>query len=121
MGRELFVLHRVRLLPQHGHPLKPVFSRQLASVRATTTLLHRAAPLRNDFGCAVIGAEHHRSELQRSSDGKLRRCVLQDFLSDLECRRLDDRSCEVANPRDRHVATVNYGAEQIACAILHHW
>jgi hypothetical protein len=25
------------------------------------------------------------------------------------------------NPRDRHVATVSYGAEQIACAILHHW
>jgi hypothetical protein len=25
------------------------------------------------------------------------------------------------NPRDRHVATVSHGAEQIACAILHHW
>jgi hypothetical protein len=42
-------------------------------------------------------------------------------LGDLEFRRLDDRSCEVPNPRDRHVAAVNYGAEQIACAILHHW
>jgi hypothetical protein len=25
------------------------------------------------------------------------------------------------NPRGRHVATVRYGAEQIARAILHHW
>jgi hypothetical protein len=25
------------------------------------------------------------------------------------------------NPRDRHVAAASYGAEQIACAILHHW
>jgi hypothetical protein len=35
-------------------------------------------------------------------------------LGDLECRHLDDRSCEVVNPRDRHVATVSHGAEQIA-------
>ncbi len=46
---------------------------------------------------------------------------MQELLGDLECRHLDDRSCKVVNPRDRHVATVSYGAEQIACAILHHW
>ena len=42
---------------------------------------------------------------------------MQELLGDLECRHLDDRSCKVVNPRDRHVATVSYGAEQIACAI----
>jgi hypothetical protein len=73
------------------------------------------------LGCAVIGAEHHRSERQRFADGKLRGSILQDFLDGLECRRPDDRPCELANPRDRHVATVNYGAEQIACTIRHHW
>jgi hypothetical protein len=73
------------------------------------------------FGCAVIGAKHHRSKLQRSTDGKLRTDVVQDFLSELECRRLDDRACKVVNPRGRHVASVRYGAEQIAGEILHHW
>ena len=46
---------------------------------------------------------------------------MQELLGDLECRHLDDCSCEVVNPRDRHVATVRHGAEQIACEILHHW
>ncbi len=46
---------------------------------------------------------------------------MQEFLSDLEYRGLDDRSCEIVNPRDRHVATVRDGTEQIARAILHHW
>ncbi|RLB42581.1 MAG: hypothetical protein DRH23_17000 [Deltaproteobacteria bacterium] len=66
-------------------------------------------------------AGHRRSELQGFADGKLRRTASQDFLSDPEWRRLDDQSGEVVNRRDRHVAIVSYGAEQIACAILHHW
>jgi len=82
---------------------------------------HDPHPLYETLGCAVISAEHHRSERQRFADGKLRRTALQDFLGDLECRHLDNRSCEVVNPRDRHVATVSHGAEQIACEILHHW
>ena len=57
------------------------------------------------MGSAVISAEHHRSELQRFADRKLKRCVLQDFSGDLDYRRLDDRACEVVNLRDRHVAT----------------
>ena len=65
--------------------------------------------------------EHQRSELQRSSQRKLRRCVLQNLLRDLERWRLDDCSRQVVNLRDRHVATVRYGAEQIAREILHHW
>ena len=41
MDRELFLLHRIRLLPQHCHLLKPVFSRQLASVlRAPRNAAH---------------------------------------------------------------------------------
>jgi len=59
--------------------------------------------------------------LQRSADGKLRTDVVQEFLSELEGRCLDDRSCEIVSPRDRHVATVRDGAQQIARAIFHHW
>jgi hypothetical protein len=54
-------------------------------------------------------------------DGKLRTDVVQEFLSELEGRCLDDRSCKVVSPCDRHVATVSHGAEHIACEILHHW
>jgi hypothetical protein len=46
---------------------------------------------------------------------------MQEFLSDLEGRCLDDRSCEIVNLRDPHVATVSHGAQQIARAIFHHW
>ena len=73
------------------------------------------------FGCAIVGAEHHRSELQCLADSKLRRTALQDLPRDLECGCLDDRSRQIVNVRDRHVATVSYGAEQIAGEILHHW
>jgi len=73
------------------------------------------------LGCAVVGAEHHRSELQHFADGELTGTALQDFLGDPEWRRLDDRPRQVVNPRGRHVATVRYGAEQIARGILHHW
>ena len=65
--------------------------------------------------------ENHRSKLERSSERKLSGCVLQDLLRNLERWRLDDRSRELVNLRDRHVATVSHGAEQIACEILHHW
>ena len=65
--------------------------------------------------------ENHRSKLERSSERKLSGCILQDFLRDLERWRLDDRSCELVKLRDRHIATVSRGAEQIACEILHHW
>jgi hypothetical protein len=73
------------------------------------------------LGCGVIGAEHHGSELQHFADGELTGTAFQDFLGDPEWRRRDDRPREVVNPRDRHVATVSHGAEQIACEILHHW
>ena len=65
--------------------------------------------------------KNDRSELQRSSERKLSGCVLQNLLRDLERWRLDDRSCELVNLRDGHVATVGYGAEQIPGEILHHW
>ena len=71
--------------------------------------------------CPVMSSEHHRGELYRFASRELGGLFLQDFLSELECRRLDDRACKVVNPRGRHVATVRYGAEQIARAILHHW
>ena len=73
------------------------------------------------FGCAVVGAEDHLSQLQSFADGKLGRTAFQDLSRDLECGRLDDCSRQVMNLRDRHVATVSHGAEQIACEILHHW
>jgi hypothetical protein len=68
----------------------------------------------------MVAAEHHRGQLQGLADSKLTRTSLQDLSRDVECGCLDDCSRQLVNLRDRHVATVNYGAEQIACEILHH-
>ena len=101
---------------------QPEASRSVASgERAQRQSAPSLLCLCDAFGCAVIGAKHHRSKLQRSTDGKLRTDVVQEFLSELEGRCLDDRSCEIVSPRDRHVATVRDGAQQIARAIFHHW